>query len=119
MPSTSRARQQVPIGAVRDSLLKQGIHLVTDRAAADTIVEIRVGALSIDETRKLLGIPSTPLPIPLAGQLTLPEVALFKKHQWQGVAKLAATAYDAKSGRSSTPADRGTLIAQDRLVSSL
>lgn len=86
------------IGAIRDHILKQGIHLVGTRNEADAIVEIRAGALSIDESRHLIGIPGTELPIPLAGQLKMPEIALFKKHQWQSVAKIAATAYDAKSG---------------------
>ncbi len=85
-------------GAIRDSLLKQGVRLINTRSDADAIVEARVGALSIDERRRLLGIPDTELPVPLAGQLRLPEIALFKKHQWKGVAKLAVTAYDAKTG---------------------
>jgi hypothetical protein len=85
-------------GAIRDSLLRQGIRLINTRADADTIVEARVGALSIDERRRLVGIPDTELPIPLAGQLKTPEIAFFKKHQWKGIAKLAVTAYDAKSG---------------------
>jgi hypothetical protein len=85
-------------GAIRDSLLRQGIRLINTRADADTIVEARVGALSIDERRRLVGIPDTELPIPLSGQLKTPEIAFFKKHQWKGIAKLAVTAYDAKSG---------------------
>jgi len=86
------------IGTIRDALLKQGIRLVGARSEADTIVEARVGTLSIDERRRLVGIPDTELPVPLAGQLKTPEIALFKKHEWKGVAKLALTAYDAKSG---------------------
>ncbi len=85
-------------GAIRDSLLKQGLRLINTRSDADVIVEARVGALSIDERRRLIGIPDTELPVPLAGQLQLPEIALFKKHQWKGIAKLAVTAYDAKTG---------------------
>lgn len=86
------------IGAIRDSLLKQGIRLINSRADADVIVEARLGALSIDERRQLFGVPDTELPVPLAGQLKTPEIALFKRHQWKGIAKMAVTAYDAKSG---------------------
>jgi hypothetical protein len=86
------------IGAVRDRLLKQGARLVPDRAAADTVVEVRAGALSIDEHKTLFGIPSFDVPIPLAGPLKFPEIALFKKQKWQGIAKIAATGYDAKGG---------------------
>jgi len=38
------------------------------------------------------------VPIPLAGDLNLPELALFKRDRRQGVVKLALTTYDAKSG---------------------
>lgn len=86
------------IATVRDSLLKQGIRLTDQRDKADVLLELRAGAMSIDETQSLFGIPSTELPIPLAGQLRLPEIALFKKQQREGVVKIAATAYDAKTG---------------------
>jgi hypothetical protein len=87
------------IGALREELLKQGARLVGDRPQADVVVELRAGALSIDENKILLGIPETGVPIPLSGDLSLPEVALFKKDTRRGVAKFAAVAYDAKDGR--------------------
>jgi hypothetical protein len=87
------------IGALRDRLLTQGAHLVADRPNADVVVELRSGALSIDEDETLIGIPQIDLPIPLAGTLGLPEVALFKRDERKGVAKFAASAYDAKDGQ--------------------
>jgi hypothetical protein len=38
------------------------------------------------------------VPIPLAGGVTFPELALFKIEERQGVAKFAAIAFDAKDG---------------------
>src|SRR3546814_5156415 len=46
----------------------------------------------------LVGIPSIPIPIPLAGEFTFPELALYKRDRRQGVVKLALTSYDAKTG---------------------
>jgi hypothetical protein len=86
------------IAAITDSLLKQGAHLVDSKAKADTVVEIRAGALSTDQRVTLFGIPSFNVPIPLAGGLQFPEIALYKKQLQEGVAKFAATAYDAKDG---------------------
>lgn len=87
------------ISAIRDQLLKDGASLVADRGAADLVVEIRSGAQSIDDTSMLIGIPATNLPIPLAGSnLNIPEIALFKKAQRIGTAKVAMTGYDQKSG---------------------
>lgn len=94
------------IAAIRSSLLKKGTRFVGDKKDADTIVEIRSGALSIDKHDTLVGIPSVDIPIPLAGDFGTPEIALYKSEQQEGVAKFAATAYDAKDGRflgESTP----------------
>jgi hypothetical protein len=87
------------ISAIRGSLLKQGAHLVEDRRNAETIVEIRVGVLSIDKHQMLIGLPSFNIPIPLAGPFTTPEIALYKSEQQKGIAKFGAFSYDAKEGR--------------------
>jgi len=94
------------IATIRSSLLKKGTHFVGDKKEADTIVEIRAGALSIDKHETLVGVPSFNLPIPLAGQLATPEIAIYKSEDQEGIAKFGATAYDAKDGHfvaESTP----------------
>jgi hypothetical protein len=94
------------IGALREQLLRQGGRLVAERNEADYVVEIRSGALSIDEEQVLVGIPKMDIPIPLSGTFAFPEIALFKKEERKGVAKFAATSYGAKDGAfvdASTP----------------
>jgi hypothetical protein len=86
------------VGAVKDRLLRQGCLLVADKGQADTIVEIRAGALSANERQTLVGVPPVGLPVPLAGSVSLPEIALYKEENRQGLAKIAATTYDAKTG---------------------
>jgi hypothetical protein len=86
------------IGAIRDQLAKEGARLVADRGSADLVVEIRSAAQSIDQSSTLFGIPSIDLPIPLAGALKFPEIALFKKAQQTGIARIALTGYDQKDG---------------------
>jgi hypothetical protein len=88
------------IGALRDRILRLGGHLVSERVLADTIVEIRSGALSVDQSQTLVGIPQFDVPIPLAGPLGFPEIALFKKSERRGVAKFAATSYGVKEGEA-------------------
>ena len=74
--------------------------LVAERGQAEAVVEVRAGALSIDESETLFGIPSYEVPIPLAsGLLKLPEVALYKRKVRKGVAKIAATSYGTADGR--------------------
>jgi len=108
------------IAAIRSSLLKQGAHLVDDKKNADTIIEIRSGALSIDKRATLVGLPSYNVPIPLAGQLQTPEIAIYKSEEQEGIAKFAATAYDIKEGRfiaeSAPPLARSHLQKQLILV---
>jgi len=86
------------VATLRDRILRAGGLLVAERAEADLVFEPRVGATSLDRKGTLVGLPSIPLPIPLAGNLELPELALFKRDRQQGVVKLALTTYDAKTG---------------------
>lgn len=86
------------IAAVRDLVLRAGGALVSDRVAADYVVELRNGAQSIDHRTMLVGVPSIPVPIPLAGTVQTPEVALFKQDKQRGISKIALTVYGAKSG---------------------
>ena len=86
------------ISAFRDRILESGAHLVSQLNDAQVIVEIRSGALSTDGTKTIVGIPSFDLPIPLAGDLSVPELSLASRRQRLGVAKVAYTAYWRESG---------------------
>ncbi|QDL94452.1 hypothetical protein FDP22_21530 (plasmid) [Paroceanicella profunda] len=87
------------VATIRDSLLRHGAALAESRETAQTIVEIRTGALSIDTESSLLGLPEISLPIPFADMASTPEIALFKQDTTEGVAKFAATAYDRETGK--------------------
>ncbi len=87
------------MGAIRDRVLRNGANLINDKDKADVIVEARAGALSVDEEKFLIGIPAFEFPIPLAGPIKTPELALFKQAEQQGVAKIGVLAYDAKDGK--------------------
>lgn len=87
------------IATMRERMLKLGANLVADRGAAEVVVEIRSGALSLDGDKFLIGIPEFDVPIPLTGQLPFPEIALFKRQERSGVAKFAGVGYDAKTGK--------------------
>ncbi|MBP2231076.1 hypothetical protein J2847_004387 [Azospirillum agricola] len=86
------------VSAIRDALLRRGARILSSRDGADTVVELRVGALSVDSENSLVGIPSINVPLPMTQNATTPEISLFKKELTQGVAKVAATAYDRKTG---------------------
>ncbi len=86
------------VAAIRDRILRRGARLVEERGQAEMAVELRLGALAIDDNNTLFGMPDFGVPIPLAGNVNLPEIPLFKKRTRQGVIKLAATTLDVKTG---------------------
>ena len=86
------------IAAFRDRVLENGAHLVGQVNDAQVIVEIRAGALSTDGKKTIVGIPSFDVPIPLAGDLSVPELSIASRSQRLGVAKVAYTAYWRESG---------------------
>lgn len=86
------------IGTIRDRLLRRGMRLVPERDQADAVVEVRSGALSVDESQTLLGTPGMDVPIPLAGDFAVPEIALYSVRERFGVARFAATSYRTADG---------------------
>jgi hypothetical protein len=98
LPDKDTVLPKYTIGAVRDLVLRAGGNLVEDRKSADVVVEVRNGAQSIDHRTFLIGLPAVTVPMPLAGPIATPELALFKRDHQRGVSKVALTIYDAKSG---------------------
>lgn len=86
------------IGAIRDALLRRNASLVDKASDAAVVVELRSGALATNDHELLIGIPSFSLPIPFAGSITTPKIALYDRATQLGVAKFAATGVSAKNG---------------------
>lgn len=87
------------MGAIRAELLRQGLRLVAKSDDADLVLEIRSGALSINQRSQLwLGVPSFKFPMPFVGAVTTPEIPLLKDNLQEGIGKFALAAYGAKDG---------------------
>ncbi|MGH7074917.1 MAG: DUF6655 family protein [Stellaceae bacterium] len=106
------------IAAATAALLRQGFAVMPNRKAADVIVALRSGALSIDDKTTLLGIPAIPIPVPFAGTFTTPQIAFYQSDVSRGIAKLAAIGYGARNGllRARTGAKIGTATHIQRTV---
>ena len=87
------------LSTIRNRVLKHGAALVDNKTQADTVIEPRVGAISIDRGKTLVGTPGFDIPVPLAGDLGFPQLALYKSDTQQGVIKIAATSYDPRTGK--------------------
>lgn len=70
------------------------------REQAELIIYPRIEYCSIDDSDGLIGLPSIPLPLPGAGTVETPEVALFGLYQQRGRASLALYAVDRQNGKS-------------------
>lgn len=91
--------QHYALQAIKRYFLDNGVALVDNSKQAMTILEVSVDALSVDNTESFVGIPKIGVPIPLAGQLSLPEIALYKKETNRALAKFALSFRDAKTGK--------------------
>jgi len=86
------------VSMLRQRIAASGGMLTATNDKADIVVEIRSAALSINSSDTLFGIPNTAAPIPLAGSIALPEVAIYKSVLEDSVAKFALFVYDRESG---------------------
>lgn len=102
--------EQYALGALRDALSKAGALLAKDADSAEIIIEPRAGALSVDQAKSLIGIPATGVPLPLAGSVNTPEIALYKSEKQFSVAKMALLAYERESREHFT--SQGPLIGR-------
>jgi hypothetical protein len=87
------------VGLIRERLSASGALLAKTDDKADVIVEIRSGALSINASETLVGLPAMTMPVPLTGPVPTPEIGLFSKRASISIAKIALFAYERPSGR--------------------
>jgi hypothetical protein len=90
------------VSVIRQQLLAAGALLQEERFRAVYIVEIRSGAVGTDRHSLLFGTPAVSLPsiVPGVPGASIPEIALMKKNDQRGVAKLGVFAYNRISGRA-------------------
>lgn len=93
------------ISLIRERISASGALLVKSDDKADTIVEIRSDALSMNNSSTLLGVPAMTVPIPLAGPVQTPELALYKDGKSDSIGKFALFAYERESGKYLHTAD--------------
>jgi hypothetical protein len=85
------------LGSLREAVSRAGGLLQTDSSRSDVVIEPRVGAMSIDPSDSLVGVPKTGLPLPLAGAIETPEVALYKTSRHNSITRVSVFAYSADS----------------------
>lgn len=86
---------------VRQHMLAAGAMLQDDKTRAEYVVDLRIGALGTDRHSLLVGTPAVQLPSVVPGLPTnIPEIAVVKKNNQRGIAKVALFAYNRITGRA-------------------
>lgn len=89
------------ISSLRQHLLESGALIQEDRLKSTYVVEPRSGAVGTDKHSLLIGSPQVTLPSITPVPITsIPEIALVKKTDQKGVAKIAVFAYNRQTGRA-------------------
>ena len=87
------------VSAIRNALSVAGFALTGDRNAADAVFELRVGALSLEQMRRVVGLPDMRLPINESlNVVSIPELSVYSRRDRVGVAEFTGFLYDAKTG---------------------
>ncbi len=89
------------ISSVRQQLLAHGALVMEEKNLAVYVVEVRTGGIGTDRHSLLFGSPALSVPALVPGVPTnIPEIALYKRTDQKGVAKIAAFAYNRVTGRA-------------------
>ena len=86
------------LGAIREKIGQDGAVLLAAKDEAEYIIEPRSRGLGMDTRSSLLGLPAMDIPIPLAGQIESPELALFKAQKADSIASFALAVYRKSDG---------------------
>ncbi len=90
--------QEYVIGAIREKIGQQNAILVNSGEDAEFIVEVRNRGFGMDIRSSLFGLPSMEIPIPFAGKITSPELAIFKTDKADAIASFVLAVYHKTEG---------------------
>ena len=87
------------ISAIRAALSDAGFRLARTKDDADAVFEVRAGALSLEQMRRVFGIPEMRIPInETFNVVSLPELSIYSHRDRVGVAEFSGFLSEAKTG---------------------
>jgi hypothetical protein len=87
------------ISSIRNAVSEAGYALADSRDKADAVFELRAGALSLEQMRRVVGLP--PLAVPVNETLnvvSIPELSIYSRRDRVGIAEFSGFLYDAQTG---------------------
>ena len=95
------------IGALREAIAIHGGILVDQLDASQWVMELRNRGLGMDTRSALFGLPAMEIPVPFAGRVASPELALYKANLADSIASFAVVVYDRQEGLMLATATKG------------
>lgn len=87
------------VSAIRSALSDAGYALVATRGEADAVFELRAGALSLEQMRRVFGLPDMRVPInDTFNVVSIPELSVYSRRDRVGVAEFSGFLYDPRTG---------------------
>lgn len=87
------------VSAIRASLSDAGYFLAPSKAEADAVFELRVGALSLEQMRRVFGLPEMRIPINDSfNVVSMPELSVYSRRDRIGVAEFSGFLYEPRTG---------------------
>ena len=100
------------IGALREAIAIHGGILVDQLDASQWVMELRNRGLGMDTRSALFGLPAMEIPVPFAGRVASPELALYKANLADSIASFAVVVYDRQEGLMLATATEGEGISK-------
>ena len=89
------------VSAIRNALSDAGYALAPSKIEADAVFELRAGALSLEQMRRVFGLPDMRVPInDTFNVVSIPELSIYSRRDRVGVAEFSGFLYDPKTGAS-------------------
>lgn len=87
------------LSAIRAALSEAGYALVRERGESDAVFEVRATALSLEQMRRVFGLPEMRVPInENFNVVSLPELSIYSNRDRMGVAEFSGFIYDTRTG---------------------
>lgn len=87
------------VSAIRSALSETGYALAPSKGEADAVLELRAGALSLEQMRRVFGVPEMRVPINDSfNVVSIPELSVYSRRDRVGVAEFSGFLYEPKTG---------------------
>lgn len=87
------------VSAIRNALSDAGYSLASGKAESDAVFEIRAGALSLEQMRRVFGLPEMRVPINDSfNVVSIPELSVYSRRDRIGVAEFSGFLYEPRTG---------------------